>query len=134
MKSSNILPNSSPSTSRQHRGIVTVMVIVVLMLMSGLILAFVQRALSDRRQVRLELEYRQAVQVAMAGVQRARVQRSNNRDYDGEVWTIPAGRIHQTNSAEVTIRVSGSQAEVIARYPAEQDIPFQVTRKVLLLP
>lgn len=134
MNSINRRANSLPATTRQHRGIVTVMVIVVLMLMSGLILAFVQRALSDRRQVRRELQYRQTVQLAAAGIQQAKAQRSDNQDYEGEVWTIPAGRIHQTNSAEVTIRITGSQAEVIARYPADQDIPFQVTQKVSLLP
>lgn len=126
--------NAGSSKPNSRGGIVTAMVIVVLILVSGLILSFVQRSVTDRRQTRRELEYQQTVQLAAAGIKRAEVLRRADSNYAGEIWEIPAGQIHQTNTASVTIRIDGLQASVVARYPSQRAVPFQVTQEVALTP
>ena len=116
----------------RRRAVVTVMVLVVLLLMSGLIAQFISRAVGDRRQLRQELRQQQTQQLALAA--EARVLREHSKDpaYSGETWNIPAGVIDQTNTAKVVITVKDNTATVVAHYPVNSDLPIQVTRTIRL--
>lgn len=118
--------------SRRRSAVVTVMVLVVLLLLSGMVVAFVRRAIVDRRQMRNEFEHQQAIQLADAGVDVLRHSSQASSDYAGETWEILAGTIHQTNTGKVVISVKDQAATVTARYPANAENPFQVTRTVRL--
>lgn len=113
----------------RRRGAISVMVMIVLLLLSGLLTTQVRRVLADRRQVRLEQEHRQAQRLAEAGLLRAAQRLLQQADYTGETWDLPSGEIHQTNSASVLIQLNAEQlCTVTARYPTNSDQPFQVTR------
>ena len=115
-----------------RRAIVTVMVLVVLMLMSGLVAAFVRRAVSDRRQMYRELDHRQTILLAVAGLDRARRKSKADASYVEESWQIAAGEFNQTKSGVVAISIKNGVATATASYPTEYEIPFKVTRTVRL--
>ena len=120
----------SVAASREgRRGSVSVMAILVLTLLAALVGSQMRRVLLERRQMRSELWYTQTLQLANAGLLRAAEQHRRSHAYRGETWNLPAGRIHKTNSAEMVIRVTSDQECVVtARYPANSDTPFRVTR------
>ncbi|MEQ9409685.1 MAG: hypothetical protein RIK87_18260 [Fuerstiella sp.] len=111
-----------------RRGVVTVMVLIVLLLMSGLIAEFIRRAISDRRQMRQEQQHCQTVQLARAGVTRLFLKRREDSAWAGDSWQIPAGTIHQSHSGLVETSVRDRTATITATYPANAEIPFRVTR------
>ncbi len=132
-----MIRNRSPvysSAPPGRRAIVTVMVLVVLMLMSGLIAAFVRRAVADRQQMKQELEYRQTVELSAAGVLRAKLRMAADDGYKGESWQVAEDVIHETKFGVVEISVSDNVATVTAQYPTNREIPFKVTRTVRLSP
>ncbi len=113
----------------RRKAAISVMVMLVLLLLSGMMAAQVRRVLSDRRQSRQEVFHLQAEHLAQAGMIKAAAAWNTLGEYQGEDWNLPAGIIHQTNSAAVEIRISGDgECRVIARYPANYEVPFQVTR------
>ena len=116
----------------RRRAVVTVMVLVVLLLLSALVIEFVRRAVSDRRQMRQELAYQQTIQLADAGVAKLRQKIATDDAYSGETWELPAGDIHQKNTASVTISINDDTATVAALYPSNAEVPFKVTRTVRL--
>lgn len=129
MKSHSLL---SDKPNRRRRAVVTVMVLVVLMLMAGILAQLVRRAVADRRQIRQESYQQQAIELAFAGISRLTTKRNSDGKYSGEVWDVPAGLIHQTNSGQVEISIEGESAVVIARYPSNLEHPVQVTKTVSL--
>ena len=127
------LRSSNPSGTTRHRGgAVMALVLVVLVLMSALMGEFIRRAVRERRQLRQEFHYQQTVQLAEAGLLRLSRQIRSDSDYQGEVWAIPAGRIHPENSGVVEIQVIQDRATVTARYPANKNLPMQITRTTRL--
>jgi type II secretory pathway component PulK len=122
------------SATPRRRGAVTIVAMVVLMILAGLIAQQVSRALSDRRHSRQQVLHLQAEKLADAGLSLAATSYAADRAWTGTTWEIPVGSIHQTNSAEVTIRVQEGNCTVVARYPANTEIPFQVTRTRKLTP
>lgn len=113
---------------------ISVMVMIVLLLLSSLVLLQVRRVLTDRRQSRQEMLSLQAQHLAEAGLMRASMSRLRTPDYPGEVWEIPSGIIHQTNSATVVIETDDDNTcRVVARYPANSETPVQVTRSRRLI-
>ncbi len=122
----------SPSCSRSspRRAAVTVMVLVVLLLMALLVAQYVRRAVGDRRQMRQEFMSMQTQHLADAGELRAHAAIRATTEYTGETWQVPAGTIHQTNTGTVVITVADGWATVVARYPSNEDLPLQVTRKI----
>ena len=105
------------------------MVLVVLIMLSGLVAAQVKKVLFERHQSRNEMQYLQAERLADAGLLIAQQQLASNPDWDGIVWKIPAGSIHQTNSGVVTITVDEQKRfHVVAQYPSNFEPPYQVTR------
>lgn len=124
---------SQPKISlRRRRAVVTVMVLLVLMLMAGILAQLVRRAVTDRRQIRQESYQQQTIELAFAGVSRFVQKRSASADYSGEVWNVPAGLIHQTNSGQVKISIDGASAVIVARYPSNLEHPVQITKTVSL--
>jgi hypothetical protein len=119
---------SSSVAGSSRRGAVTIVALVVLMILAGLIAQQVSRALSDRRHSRQQVLHLQAEKLAEAGLELAATSCQADPTWTGTMWKVPAGAIHQTNSAEVTIKVQDGTCTVVSRYPANNDIPFQVTR------
>ncbi|MEZ6124841.1 MAG: hypothetical protein R3C49_16965 [Planctomycetaceae bacterium] len=115
-----------------RRGSVSALLVVVLLLMMGLVVQLTQRSLTDRRQMRREFLQQQAQQLAQAGVLRVRQLKAAQQDFSGDVWELPPGVLHETNSGQVTITVDGNSATVVARYPANSPLPVQVTRTIAL--
>ena len=96
--------------------------------LSALLAQFTRRVLTDRRQFRQEILHQQAEKLADAGLQLANDARQKDPAWTGVTWNLAPGEIHQTNSAEVVIQMQDDTCTVVARYPANIDIPFQVTR------
>jgi Tfp pilus assembly protein PilX len=120
--------------SQMRRGAVTVVALVVLLILGLLVGQFVRRVLMERRQIRQEVQHMQAEKLADAGLRLAVVSRQKDPAWTGTTWNVQAGTIHQTNTAEVTIRMQEETCTVIARYPANSQIPLQVTRTRKLSP
>ena len=123
---------------RRHAAII-VMVLLILMIMSGLVAQFFRRAITDRRQVRNEFQHQQAIQLTLAAEQLLSERLAADADYKGETWHHPAGVLHQTNTASIVISIANTVtddriATLTARYPANVDLPFKVTRTVRLSP
>jgi len=125
---------SSRSIDRRRDGVVSVVVLVVLMLVAGLIAVYAKRAVSERRQMQLELRQQQAIQLAEAGVlrfqQRLKQSTESTSDAESDVWEIPAGVIHETNSGSVQVTVENNTATIVARYPTNSPYPARVTRRI----
>ena len=124
----------SNMAGQSRRGAVTIVALVVLMILAGLIAQQVSRALSDRRHSRQQVLHLQTEKLAEAGLTLAAASYSTDPAWTGTTWNVPAGSIHQTNTAEVTIKVQGGTCTVVSRYPANTDIPFKVTRTRKLTP
>jgi len=122
------------SATTRRRGAVTIVAMVVLMILAGLIAQQVSRALSDRRHSRQQVLHLQAEKLADAGLALAATSFAADLAWTGTTWKVPAGHVHQTNSAEVTIRVQDGICTVVSRYPANTETPFQVTRTRKLTP
>lgn len=119
-------------SAKRRRAVVTVMVLVVLMLMAGILAQLVRRAVADRRQIRQESFHQQTIELAFAGVIRVTAKHRSDGEYSGEIWNVPAGQIHQTNSGQVEISIDGDSAVIVARYPSNLEHPVQVTKTVSL--
>lgn len=112
----------------RRSGVALVMVIVILIVLSGIAAQTVRRVMLERRQFRIEALRQQTIQLVEAGFRLARQSRDQNAAWDGVVWNIPAGQIHQTNSGSVDIRIQNDICTVTARYPDNSEIPVQITR------
>jgi len=124
--------------NRRHAAVI-VMVLLILMIMSGLVGQFFRRAMADRRQTRNEMQHQQAIQLTLAAEQLLAVRLAADINYKGETWDHPVGVLHQTNTGSVLISITDSSpddriATLTARYPANADLPFKVTRIVRLSP
>ena len=117
-----------------RRGAASIVAIAVLVILSGIMAQQVRRVLMERRQMRNEVVYLQAAKLGEAGILLAAEARTKDPAWNGMTWTLPPGTIHQTNSAEVVISVQEQTCTVVSRYPANADIPFQVTRTRKLSP
>ena len=117
-----------PDEGVRRRGSVTIVALVTLLILSALLAQYTRRVLMERRQFRQEILHQQAEKLADAGMQHAEDSRKQDPAWQGLTWNLPVGTIHQTNSAEVVIRMQDDTCTVVARYPANNDIPYQVTR------
>ena len=128
------LSPESGERGQDRRGSVTVLALVTLLILSALLAQYTRRVLMERRQFRQEILHQQTEKLADAGLQLAEDSRQKDAAWTGVTWNLPPGEIHQTNSAEVVIRMQDDTCTVVARYPANIDIPFQVTRTRKLKP
>lgn len=130
----NRMASADSGTAKDRRGTVTVVALVVLVVLAGMLGQHVRRVLMDRRQFRQEAMHLQAEKLASAGLDLAVAARLEDPEWSGMNWNLPVGTIHQTNSAEVVIGIQDDVCTVVARYPANLDIPFKVTRIRKLVP
>ena len=125
------------ATHKAHgirRGAATIVAIAVLAILAGIMAQQTRRVLMERRQMRKEIEHLQTEKLADAGLLLAEKSKLKDPAWTGLTWNLPPGSIHQTNSAEVVISVQEDFCTVLARYPVNADIPFQVTRIRKLTP
>ena len=127
-----ILNNTVLPSNR--RGAVTIVALLTLLILAGMLGQHVRRVLMERRQFRQEVLHLQAEKLAEAGIELAASSWQKDPSWSGTTWNLPTGTIHQTNSAEVVIRLQDETCTVVARYPANADIPFQVTRTRKMTP
>ena len=132
MKSKNKKAGCTHNNGR--RGAVTVVALVVLVILAAMLAQHVRRVVSDRRQFRQDTLHMQAEKLAEAGLLMATSARQKDPAWSGFTWDLPAGTIHQTNTAEVTIQMQDEVCTVVARYPANSNIPFKVTHIRKLTP
>jgi hypothetical protein len=111
-----------------------VIALLVLLILSALAVQYVRRVLTDRRQFREEVLHLQTEKLADAGLLLAKASREKDAAWNGLTWNLPAGAIHQTNSAEVVITMQEETCTVVARYPINSHTPYQVTRTRKLIP
>ncbi|RLT08692.1 MAG: hypothetical protein DWI22_07490 [Planctomycetota bacterium] len=131
---SSIISTHPVHVAAQRRGAASIVVIAVLVILAGIMAQQVRRVLMERRQMRNEVAYLQTEKLADAGLLLAQKSKSKDPAWLGLTWNLPPGSIHQTNSAEVVITVQDDSCTVVARYPANAEIPFQVTRTRKLAP
>ncbi|MBC7965377.1 MAG: hypothetical protein H7Z17_05560 [Fuerstia sp.] len=134
MKACSITPASPIHVAAPRRGAASIVAIAVLVILAGIMAQQVRRVLMERRQMRNEVAYLQTEKLADAGFMLARKSRSKDPAWTGFTWNLPPGSIHQTNSAEVVITVQDDSCTVVARYPVNAEIPFQITRTRKLAP
>jgi type II secretory pathway component PulK len=131
---SSIISTHPVRIAAQRRGAASIVAIAVLVILAGIMAQQVRRVLMERRQMRNEVAYLQTEKLADAGLLLAQKSKSKDPAWLGLTWNLPPGSIHQTNSAEVVITVQDDSCTVVARYPANAEIPFQVTRTRKLAP
>lgn len=121
-------------THCSRRGAASIVALAVLAIFAGVMAQQTRRVLMERRQIRNEVAYLQTEKLADAGMLLARKSKADDAAWMGLTWNLPAGAIHQTNSAVVVITVQEDSCTVVARYPSNTEIPFQVTRTRKLTP
>ncbi len=123
---------SGPSSHR--RGAASIVAIAVLVILAGILAQQTRRVVMERRQMRNEVAYLQTEKLAEAGWLLAQNSKAKDPAWSGVTWNLQPGSIHQTNSAEVVIKVQEESCTIVARYPTNAEIPFQVTRTRKLAP
>ena len=134
LKFSTITSTDPIRVTAPRRGAASIVAIAVLVILAGIMAQQVRRVLMERRQMRNEVAYLQTEKLVDAGLTLAQKSKSKDPAWMGLTWNLPPGSIHQTNSAEVVITVQDDSCTVVARYPANAEIPFQVTRTRKLTP
>ena len=124
------------TSHRKHArpGAASIVAIAVLVILAGIMAQQTRRVVMERRQMRNEVAYLQAEKLAEAGMLLAQTSKTKDPAWSGTTWNLQPGSIHQTNSAEVVITVQEELCTVVARYPTNAEIPFQVTRTRKLAP
>ena len=134
LEASSITSTHPVHVAAPRRGAASIVAIAVLVILAGIMAQQVRRVLMERRQMRNEVTYLQTEKLAEAGLLLAQTSKSKDPAWLGRTWNLPPGAIHQTNSAAVVITVQDDSYTVVARYPANAEIPFQVTRTRKLIP
>ena len=134
LNASSITSTNPTGIAAPRRGAASVVAIAVLVILAGIMAQQVRRVLMERRQMRNEVAYLQTEKLVEAGLLLAQKSKSKDPAWMGLTWNLPPGTIHQTNSAEVVITFQDDSYTVVARYPANAEIPFQVTRTRKLIP
>ena len=134
LEASSIISTDPLRVAAPRRGAASIVAIAVLVILAGIMAQQVRRVLMERRQMRNEVAYLQTEKLVDAGFMLAQKSKSKDSAWTGFTWNLPPGSIHQTNSAEVVITVQNDLCTVVARYPANAEIPFQITRTRKLAP
>lgn len=128
MKQTTQFLSASPPCRTSRQGAASIVAIAVLAILAGIMAQQTRRVLMERRQMRNEVTYLQTEKLAEAGLILALKSKTNDPTWSGLTWNLAPGSIHQTNSAEIVITVQEDSCTVVARYPTNAEIPFQVTR------
>ena len=117
-----------------RRGSVVILALVSLLLVSALIAQQVQRVLADRRNEQTQLFRLQTEKLADTAYRYAVARLRDEPQWAGTTCNLPAGTIHQTNSAAIQITVQQTTLIVTARYPVESAQTCQITRTGSITP
>lgn len=117
-----------------RRGSVVILALVSLLLVSALMAQQVQRVLADRRNEQTQLFRLQTEKLADSAFRYAAARLRDDPQWVGDSWNLPAGTIHQTNSAAIQITVDQTTLIVTARYPVESAQTCQITRTGSITP
>ncbi|MFV2067974.1 MAG: hypothetical protein ACC645_13455 [Pirellulales bacterium] len=125
-----------PRGSRRRSGAVLVAALVCLLIVTAMIGTMLERAVSARRQLRVERDRRQAELLLQAGVDRAALRLVRQTDYQGETWMTPeevmAGRGQVTIEALRASDTTSWRVHVIAEYPFGSERSIRRSRTFVL--
>lgn len=133
-QTSTVLQPLWKSSLHRRKGGAVVFVLAAMLIVSTIWVSWTRRALSDRRQLREQIQQQQTDRLAQAGLLMARQNLQQDASWTGTSVVVPAGVIHQTNSGELTISVRDGLITVTARYPSQEEIPYKVTRTGTITP
>lgn len=119
--------------TRRRRGAVLIAVMVGLAIATAMVTTMVTTVAVERRLLKQQANYQQAVWLCEAGVRRAARALRSDEDYDGEVWQITASELGGSAGARVEIITSEDESvtkavRVVARFPEPSVHAVQVTR------
>jgi hypothetical protein len=120
--------HAAVSSRCSRRGATAVMALVVLMVLSGLMGIVMHSVIAERRQMQRQSWQDQTEQLVTSAFSIAERMLKTTPGWAGTTWTLPSGVLHQTNSAEVVIRVLDGHCTVIATYPAQMEQTVRITR------
>ena len=112
-----------PAHASERHGTVLVAALVCLLVVMGILGAMLQGTLRAHRQLHRERDLRQAELLLQAASDRARYRLSNEPDYRGETWDLPADAIADKGAGRVTIEISPpdgqsvQKTQLVAEYP-----------------
>jgi hypothetical protein len=116
------------SLHQRRKGTAVVVALLSLLLISAILAQQVQRVIADRRREQDETLRLQTEKITNCVFQYAMNRLQKEPTWTGMTCKLPAGMIHQTNSAAVQISVSQKTLTVTARYPADSAHTCQITR------
>lgn len=116
------------SLHQRRKGTAVVVALLSLLLISAILAQQVQRVIADRRSGQNETLRLQTEKITTCVFQYAMNRLQKEPTWTGTTCNLPAGMIHQTNSAAIQITVSQKTLTVTARYPADSAHTCQITR------
>lgn len=116
------------SSRVRQRGAVLIVALVCLFVSVTMVGALLEGTLRARRQLRAVRDLRQTELLVQAGIQRARYQYAQDREYQGETWNIEGSDMPTEGNATVTITNRDGQTRVVAKYAARSTGPIQRSR------
>jgi hypothetical protein len=117
-----------PGWHQRRKGTAVVVALLSLLLISAILAQQVQRVIADRRSEQDETLRLQTEKISNCVFQYAMNRLQKEPTWTGTTCNLPAGMIHQTNSAAIQISVSQKTLTVTARYPADSAHTCQITR------
>lgn len=120
-----------------RRGGVLVVAVVCLVVSSMILASLTQIAVLSHRQQRAEAARMQTAWLAESGLERAADRLAADRNYSGELWTIPAAELGGQHDGRVEITIASPRSDdrvvtVVAVYPANAPGFAKVTKQVTL--
>jgi type II secretory pathway component PulJ len=109
--------------ARRRSGAVLVFALVALVVVMGIIASMLQGTLRVTRHMRTQRDLQQTEWLLQAGADRAAFRLTNEADYRGEIWNLPAEEIVGRGEGRVTIAASRQsdagpwEVQVMAEYP-----------------
>ena len=124
--------NQSPK-----RGAVLICVVVCLTVATLILGGMLKTTLLTMRQIRTERHVRQAEWLMQAGAERAAFRLASNVEYTGELWSLAADAIVDTDPGVVNISVSHESTDrasvrVVVEYPLGRVTSIRRSREFLI--
>jgi len=122
----------------QPRGAVLIAALVALVVVMAMLGTMLQGALRARRQLHTQRDLRQCELLLQAAMDRAALRLSQEADYRGETWDLPAETIVGTGQGQVTIEATRDsddepwQLHVVAEYPLGAENSIRRSRTLLV--
>jgi type II secretory pathway pseudopilin PulG len=124
----------------RRRGLVSVSVLIVLLVIGLVCAGLLKVALTRRAEVGMEERRLQAGWLAESGMDRAVARLMESNDYSGETWEIPAGDLGGRGAATVAIQVEPvpdrpdrKKVRVQADYPSGSSLRARQSRSSIVV-